>query len=111
MSTPKRPDIRKRGYPLPEGVSKLEEGINFAIFSRHATRVTLVIDHWPEGIKLPIRHEFELDPAENRTGDMWHILLTTHQENFSYGYRMDGPTDPSGKGLVYDYDNNPHRPL
>ncbi len=103
MSTPKTSDIRKRGYPLPEGVSKLEEGINFAVFSRHATRVTLVIDHWPEGIQQPIRHEFELDPTENRTGDMWHILLATHQENFSYGYRMDGPTNPSGRGLVYDY--------
>jgi len=81
----------------------LQEGINFSIFSRHATRVTLVIDHWPEGAKLPIRHEFQLDRHENRTGDMWHILLATHQQNFSYGYRMDGPSDPS-RGLVYDYE-------
>lgn len=103
MSTEKRLNIRKRGYPLPWGVTRLEEGINFSIFARHATRVTLVIDHWPSGSKIPNRLEFELGPSENRTGDMWHILLTTHQQNFSYGYRIDGPTDPSGKGLVYDY--------
>ena len=104
MSTEKRLDIRKRGYPLPGGVTRLEEGINFAIFSRHATRITLVIDHWPKDAVLPIRHEFELDPIENRTGDMWHMLLTPRHQNFSYGYRIDGPSDPSGKGLVYDYD-------
>lgn len=104
MSTEKIPDIRKRGYPLPGGVSRLQEGINFAIFSRHATRVTLVIDHWPKDTPRPVRHEFDLDSIENRTGDMWHILLTTHQQNFTYGYRFDGPSDPSGKGLVFDYD-------
>lgn len=104
MSSSKKTSLRKRGYPLPGGVTSLQEGINFAIFSRHATRVTLVIDHWPEGATTPIRHEFELDPAENRTGDMWHILLNTHQHNFSYGYRIDGPSNPSGKGLVFDYE-------
>ena len=104
MSTNKKLNIQKRGYPLPGGVIRLEEGINFAIFSRHATRVTLVIDYLPKGAKNPSRLEFELDPSENRTGDMWHILLTTHQLNFSYGYRIDGPSDPSGKGMIYDYE-------
>ena len=104
MSSKKSIDIRKRGYPHPGGVTRLEEGINFAIFSRHATRVTLVIDYWRDGRKDPSRLEFELDPRENRTGDMWHILLTTHQQNFSYGYRIDGPTALSGRGLVYDYE-------
>jgi glycogen operon protein len=103
MSIHKRLNIRKRGYPLPGGVTRFEEGTNFAIFSRHATRVTLVIDHWPKDDELPKRLEFELDPTENRTGDMWHILLTTHQQNFSYGYRIDGPTNPAGNGLIYDY--------
>jgi len=102
MSTEKKTNIRKRGYPLPGGVSRLEEGINFTIFSRHATSVTLVVDHWPKGAKRPIRLEFKLDPSENRTGDMWHILLATHQQNFNYGYRINGPSNPTGKGLIYD---------
>jgi len=103
MSRDKKSKRRKRGYPLPAGVTRLEEGLNFAVFSRHATRVTLVLDYWPKGAVRPARLEFELDPAENKTGDMWHILLATHQQNFSYGYRMDGPVDRTGKGLVYDY--------
>jgi isoamylase len=102
MSSEKRPNIRKRGYPLPGGVTILKEGINFSLFARHATRVTLVIDHYPEGADRPIRHEFALDPGENRTGDMWHILLATHQKNFHYGYRIDGPHDRKA-GKVYDY--------
>ncbi len=87
--------MQKRGFPLPAGVTLLKEGINFAIFSRHATRVTLVIDFTPPGKTDPLRVEFELDPHENRTGDMWHILLKSDQQDFSYGYRMDGPGDPS----------------
>ncbi len=82
----------------------MQEGINFAIFSRHATRVTLVIDYRPKDAKFVKRLEFELDPRENRTGDMWHILLTTHQQNFSYGYRIDGPPHKAGNGLLYDYE-------
>jgi glycogen operon protein len=103
MSTQKRVNIRKRGYPLPAGVTLLQEGLNFAVFSRHATRVTLVIDYWPKGAGIPTRLEFDLDPSENRTGDMWHILLTTHQQNFNYGYKIDGPSNQTGRGMIYDY--------
>ncbi len=95
--------IRKRGYPLPAGVTSLKEGLNFSIFSRHATRVSLVIDYLPEGRSPTQRHEFMLDPLENRTGDMWHILLLTHRQNFRYGYRFDGPGNTADRGSVYDF--------
>ncbi len=52
---------RRRGYPLPEGVTVFEEGINFSIFARHATKVSLVIDCRPEGAAPPCRYEFALD--------------------------------------------------
>jgi glycogen operon protein len=95
--------IRKRGYPLPAGVTILKEGLNFSIFARHATKAILVIDYLPQGAMQPVRHQFILDPLENRTGDMWHILLLTHQQNFRYGYRFDGPRSSDGRGTVYDY--------
>jgi len=95
--------IRKRGYPLPAGVTILKEGLNFSIFARHATKATLVIDYLPQGATQPVRHQFILDPLENRTGDMWHILLLTQQQNFRYGYRFDGPKSSDGRGTVYDY--------
>ncbi len=102
MADQKKSRVLKRGYPLPAGVTILKEGINFSVFARHATRATLVIDHLPEGASKAIRHEFALDPQENRTGDMWHILLLTHQQNFRYGYRFGSPSS-NGRGLVYDY--------
>lgn len=104
MSTKKKKEIRKRGYPLPGGVTLLKEGINFSVFARNATRVTLVVDHVPQGKTKPIRHQFELDPKDNRTGDMWHILLLTHQKNFNYGYRIDGQQKVNSTKKTYNYD-------
>lgn len=104
MSTNNLSKFRKRGHPLPGGVTVLKEGINFAVFSRHATRVTLVIDQMTGDSPPSIRHEIELDPCENRTGDMWHLLLDVDLDSFSYGFRMDGPNNESS-GLSYNYDH------
>ncbi|WP_092220455.1 glycogen debranching protein GlgX [Desulforhopalus singaporensis] len=91
----------KRGFPLPRGVTILKSGINFAIFARHATRVVLVVDIRRQ--EKTEHYEFELDPDENRTGDMWHILLDADLDDFSYGFRMDGPShDAKGQKLGYD---------
>ena len=102
MSRQKNPRLQRRGRPLPAGATVTKEGINFAIFARHATSVTLVVDVLPAGATQPLRHEFPLDPHENRTGDMWHMLLVTQRRDFLYGYRIDGPADADGRGLVYD---------
>jgi isoamylase len=96
----------KRGYPLPGGVTLLKDGINFSIFARHASRVSLVVD--PEsddgrGKKNPQRIELELDEDHNRTGDMWHILVCANYEDFCYGFRIDGPDRQDETGLVYDF--------
>ncbi len=92
----------KRGSPLPQGVTAFDEGINFSIFSRHAEEVTLVLDFHASPGKSLRRHEIPLHPEENRTGDFWHILLVMPDKDFSYGYRMSGPTAPVATGLVYD---------
>lgn len=93
----------KRGYPLPAGVTALQEGFNFAIFSRHATQVSLVIDQINDPDTRPIRHEFTLDPGENRTGDMWHILIEYPLQNFCYGFRINGPPHKAQDGFRFDF--------
>ena len=113
MDEKKKLRLQRRGNPLPAGVTVTKEGINFSIFARHATRVTLVVDFLPSGAQQPVRHEFSFDPRENRTGDMWHLLLVTQRRDFRYGYRIDGPHDPAGQGLAYDYRRiliDPHCP-
>ena len=64
-------------------------------------RVTLVIDHLPEGAANPVRHEFALDPERTGPATCGIFFSPPISQNFSYGYRFDGP---SGNGhLVYDY--------
>ena len=82
-----------RGTPLPLGASVQEQGINFAVFSRSAINVTLILE-----IKLPVTgeiklHEIPLSHEQNRTGDIWHICLSEIHLDFYYGYRMTGEED------------------
>lgn len=75
-----------RGEPLPLGATPRRNGINFSIFSRHATAVTLTLFAPEEDDALT---EIDLDPRYNRTGDIWHIFIRGLDPNVQYGYRMD----------------------
>lgn len=85
------------GSPLPPGARLTPEGVNFALFARHAESVTLVIA--PPGARKPLL--FPLDPAMHRTGDIWHILLKNAPPDLRYGYRVGGPQDEAA-GHRYD---------
>lgn len=93
---------RDTGFPLPQGVTHLREGTNFAVFSRHATAVSLVIDYFSDRNSNPVREEYVLEPEKNRTGDIWHILIAGDLPEFNYGFRMDGPCDIKNSGTYYD---------
>lgn len=93
--------VRKRGLPVPLGVNNLADGINFAVFSRHGGKVTLVIEWFgDEGEKF--EDDFLLNPLENKTGDIWHIQLKLETRNFLYGWKMDGPAPQKGKRHWYN---------
>ncbi len=87
-----------RGMPIPLGPTLQRHGINFAVFSKHATAVTLVL--FVPGDTEPIA-EFPLDPHYNRTGHVWHAFVSGVDVGIQYGYRMDGPRDHLHK---FDYD-------
>ena len=87
-----------RGSPIPLGATLQRHGINFAVFSKHATAVTLVL--FVPGDTEPIA-EFPLDPHYNRTGQVWHAFVSGVDVGIQYGYRMDGPHDQIHK---FDYD-------
>ncbi len=103
MNTPIRPlheyaadvcehtDIR-RGVPLPMGAHPSGSGVNFALFSRHATRVRLELFDHPRDA-APTR-AIDFDPARNRTGDVWHVWIEGIQPGQLYAYRVDGPYQP-----------------
>ena len=75
-----------RGHPLPFGATRLQGGVNFAVFSRHATGLTLVL--FASGDPDPLM-EFPLDPQLNRTGDVWHVFVQGLAPGFEYGYRAE----------------------
>jgi isoamylase len=78
-----------RGFALPLGATRFPGGINFAVLSRHATSVSLVI--LPEnGGNKPLA-ELPLDYRLNRVGDHWHIHVSGLPEVFCYGWKVDGP--------------------
>ena len=79
-----------RGHPQPFGVSNLAGGVNFSVFSRHATALSLVLFRPGE---LDPALEVPLDPKINRTGDVWHICLQGLVPGFEYGYRVAGDND------------------
>ena len=75
--------------PVPYGAHVEPHGVHFSIFSRHATRVWLMLfDHADD--EVPVE-EFELSPSENRLGDLWHLHVPTARAGQYYLYRMDGP--------------------
>ncbi|HXG11667.1 MAG TPA: glycogen debranching protein GlgX [Gemmataceae bacterium] len=80
-----------RGRPVPFGASQRQGGINFAVFSRHAQSVHLVL--FKEGYEEPVA-EIPLDPVVNKTGDVWHILVFGLPPDILYGYRVDGVFNP-----------------
>jgi isoamylase len=80
------------GSPFPFGVHAEGNGVNFAIFSRHAVRVRLELFDHP-GDAIPSR-VINLDPIRNRTGDVWHAWIQGIRSGQLYAYRMDGPYLP-----------------
>jgi glycogen operon protein len=87
-----RGDVRA-GSPLPLGAYETGGGVNFAIFSRYASRVRLeLFDHAEDA--APAR-AIDLDSARNRTGDVWHVWVKGVSPGQLYAYRMDGPYKPS----------------
>ncbi len=86
------------GSPMQLGATIMPEGVNFAVFSRHAENLWLVL-FTPAGARIG---EIELDSVHNKTGDIWHILLRTRKHSLQYCFRAKGPHDPRGSGLFFD---------
>jgi len=95
---PKEIQIEK-GSPIPlgvsqldaSGVSQLNAGLNFSLFSRHADHVTLLL--FAPGANEAFL-EFSLDPNTHRTGWIWHVLLRgLTSQQVEYAYRIEGAND------------------
>src|SRR5689334_25331672 len=86
------------GSPYPLGATWDGLGINFAVFSAHATRIDLCIFD-PSG-----RREIKRLPLPEYTDEVWHGYLPGEHAGLIYGYRVFGPYEPA-KGHRF----NPHK--
>lgn len=82
----------RSGVSFPLGAHLRGSGVNFAIFSRHALGVRLDFFDRHDAA-LPAR-SIILNPARNKTGDIWHVWLEGIQPGQLYGYRVAGPYVP-----------------
>jgi glycogen operon protein len=76
------------GDPARLGASVERGGINFALFSAHASKVTLCLFS-PDGKTETLQLDL---PA--RKGDIWHGFVKGLKAGQLYGYRVDGPFAP-----------------
>jgi glycogen operon protein len=98
------------GLPYPLGVSWCadDEAFNFAIYSKHATAVRLLL-FADEDLATP-RLEHVLAPLHHKSGRVWHcrVAASTIADCRYYGYLVDGP-EPAGPFELHAFD--PHKLL
>ena len=78
------------GFPYPLGATWDGIGVNFAIFSEHATKVELCLFDAPAAQVETSRVELP-----EHTDMVWHGYLPDVRPGQLYGYRVHGPYDPA----------------
>jgi len=92
-------DQHGTGQSFPLGATVLPGGVNFSVFSRHATRIELLL--FDSGEEAKPTRVVELDPREHRTYYYWHVFVPGARPGQLYAYRAFGPFDPAN-GLRFD---------
>ncbi len=83
-----RPRTRP-GRPYPLGATWDGAGVNFALFSEHATAVALCLyDERDPG------KEVRQIRVEQRTDQVWHVYLPGVRPGTLYAFRVNGPYEP-----------------
>jgi isoamylase len=87
----------QEGLPRPLGATWNKHGVNFAVFSSHATRVELALFDAVSGAES-VRYDL---PA--RSGDVWHGFLPVRHAGpgAHYAFYVHGPNDPE-RGHRFD---------
>jgi glycogen operon protein len=78
------------GAPYPLGATWDGLGVNFALYSEHATRVELCLfdstEPGPEAVRIDLAEQTDM---------VWHAYLPDLKPGQLYGYRVHGPYDPA----------------
>ncbi|OGA39999.1 MAG: glycogen debranching enzyme [Betaproteobacteria bacterium RIFCSPLOWO2_12_FULL_68_19] len=95
------------GLPFPLGATWIEEerAFNFALYSKHAESVELLL-YAPGDIVNPVL-VYSFDYLRNKSGRVWHcrIPLEAMKGAAYYAYRVDGPL-PAGRFEWHAFDRD-----
>ncbi|MGE0606371.1 MAG: glycogen debranching protein GlgX [Pirellulales bacterium] len=80
-------------YPLPYGAILTDGGVQFAVFSRSATAMRILL--YDMVTDRDPAHIIELDPSTDRWGDMWSVFVRGIGAGQLYHVQADGPFDPA----------------
>ena len=90
------------GSRYPAGATPVVDGVNFSIYSRHATHVELLLFETAES-----REPFQIIPLEAglyRVFFFWSVLVVDLPVGSHYAWRVDGPDDVRQSGFRFDRD-------
>ncbi|MCH1928783.1 glycogen debranching protein GlgX [Shewanella sp. A25] len=79
--------VLSAGKPFPLGANVDDKGVNFALFSAHATAVELCLFD-EAGVEL------SRIPLSEQTQQVWHVYVEGLNAGQLYGYRVYGPYEP-----------------
>jgi isoamylase len=89
---PRVPYPTEAGRTHPLGATPDAGGVNFALFSEHATEVELLLFDDHDDVE-PIQ-VIRLDPRINKTFHLWHVYVRGLGHGMHYAYRVNGPREP-----------------
>jgi isoamylase len=89
-----------KGSYFPSGATVTDEGVNFSVFSRHASSAELVLYESassPEPFQI-----IRLNPKTNRSFFFWHVFVEALPVTTHYTWRVFGPNDTASTGLRFN---------
>ena len=87
------------GVSAPLGATVCPAGVNFSVFSKHATTIELLL--FDDGSAARPSRVIPLDPRRHRTYHYWHAFVPGLEPGQIYAYRAAGPFAPE-RGLRFD---------
>jgi glycogen operon protein len=96
-----KPHRFKPGSRYPFGARPDAKGVNFSVFSRHATAVELLL--FENSASAEPFQTIALDPVANCTFFAWHVYVQGLEPGVYYNWRIDGPGDHRARsGFRFD---------
>ena len=89
------------GLSHPLGARVDAGGVNFSVYSKHATAIDLLL--FDDGDAAHPSRTIALEPPHHRTYHYWHAHVAGLAAGQVYAYRVRGPNEP-GKGLRFNAD-------